>query len=128
DPAAVDINIHPAKREVKFHREAEVRRWTAEAVRDALLKFHSRASKSFPPQPRPETAIEGKAMAVPDSRGSASPEARPPSQAPLPHVPDDLPADAAAPQPIPAHQPVLQMGFSQGRPLLRREASQRDQP
>ncbi len=41
DPAAVDVNIHPAKREVKFHREAEVRRLVAQAVRQTLLEFHA---------------------------------------------------------------------------------------
>ena len=41
DPAAVDVNIHPAKREVKFHREAEVRRMVAQAVRETLLRFHA---------------------------------------------------------------------------------------
>jgi DNA mismatch repair protein MutL len=41
DPAAVDVNIHPAKREVKFHREREVRKFVAQAVRETLLKFHS---------------------------------------------------------------------------------------
>jgi DNA mismatch repair protein MutL len=41
DPATVDVNIHPAKREVKFHREAEVRRLVAQAVRQTLLDFHA---------------------------------------------------------------------------------------
>src|SRR5208282_1597667 len=41
DPAAMDVNIHPAKREVKFHREFEVRKIVAEAVRRTLLAFHT---------------------------------------------------------------------------------------
>ena len=45
DPAAVDVNIHPAKREVKFHREFEVRKFVAQAVRDALLAFHAEPAK-----------------------------------------------------------------------------------
>ncbi len=40
DPAAVDVNIHPAKREVKFHRESEVRKLVAQAIRETLLAFH----------------------------------------------------------------------------------------
>jgi len=45
NPAAVDVNIHPAKREVKFHQEAQVRRLVAQAVRETLLKFHSGAAE-----------------------------------------------------------------------------------
>jgi len=41
EPAEVDVNIHPAKREVKFHREREVRRFVAEAVKEGLANFHS---------------------------------------------------------------------------------------
>ena len=41
EPAEVDVNIHPAKREVKFHREREVRRFVADAVREGLASFHS---------------------------------------------------------------------------------------
>lgn len=48
DPSAVDVNIHPAKREVKFHREAEVRRAVAQAVRETLLRFHGAAAATNP--------------------------------------------------------------------------------
>ncbi len=41
DPAAVDVNIHPAKREVKFHREFEVRKLAAQAIKETLLAFHA---------------------------------------------------------------------------------------
>ena len=51
NPAEVDVNIHPAKREVKFHREKAVRQWVAQAVRETLLKFHTPGKSHFPPQP-----------------------------------------------------------------------------
>ncbi len=44
EPGEVDVNIHPAKREVKFHREREVRRFVAEAVSEGLREFHSKES------------------------------------------------------------------------------------
>jgi len=62
DPAAVDVNIHPAKREVKFHRESEIRRLVAQAVREALQKFHadrSGPSSEFrvPSAPKPPAPV-----------------------------------------------------------------------
>jgi DNA mismatch repair protein MutL len=51
DPAEVDVNIHPAKREVKFHREGEVRRLVAQAVRQTLLSFHGGHDGAKPPAP-----------------------------------------------------------------------------
>jgi DNA mismatch repair protein MutL len=96
DPAAVDVNIHPSKREVKFHREFEIRKYTAQAVRDSLLAFHTE-----PPSP----------PANPPSTPSAIKLAAEMATPSLPEFPEKL-KPAVAPLPIPAQQPPLKMGFS----------------
>lgn len=136
DPAAVDVNIHPAKREVKFHREMEVRRLVTQAVRHALLKFavptrpaspgNTQSPKAEPaqasPVPEPNAPRQG-----PGSQAMLSKAANtaddpsnilvPLQQTALPGFPAPLSASPSAP-PSPLQQ-ALQMGFgppSQGTP------------
>ena len=104
DPAAVDVNIHPAKREVKFHREFEIRKFVTQAVHDALLAFHSEPTKMIPAA-KPASA---------PSELSFTPE---PSAAALPNFPEKLkPPTATPPQIPPAAQTPLKMGFSSAIP------------
>jgi DNA mismatch repair protein MutL len=100
DPAAEDVNIHPAKREVKFHRESEVRRMVAQAVRETLLGFHTtdHASKALALQPKP-AATEA---------ATQSPQ----GQATLPNFPAALKPSVLEPPTRPAPQPALPMGFA----------------
>lgn len=102
DPAAVDVNIHPAKREVKFHREAEIRRWVAQAVREALLKFHSAET----PRTNLPTAA---AMGAPGRSAEATEKSAAPVD--LPNLGAEFPARPVAKAPS-ANQPALRMGFS----------------
>ena len=107
NPAAVDVNIHPAKREVKFHREFEIRKFTAQAVRESLLAFHSEPAKAAaePPPPR----FEQQEIIAADKLSGAAPQISPPS---LPQFPESLKAPAASPVSPPRQSP-LHMGFSQ---------------
>jgi DNA mismatch repair protein MutL len=105
DPAVVDVNIHPAKREVKFHRESDIRKLVGQAVRKTLLAFHTEPEKS---------SLTAKTSSAP-SREAELP--KPVQQTAPPHFPEKLkPAPTVEPPKPSASQPPLRMGFSPSLP------------
>jgi DNA mismatch repair protein MutL len=97
DPSTVDVNIHPAKREVKFHDERAVRRLTAQAVRETLLRFHASADpRAYPPKLSPTLVPAGSLPPTPSSV---------PEPGTL-KLPSSIPPITAAPSPT-WSQPVL---------------------
>ncbi|MBI5801672.1 MAG: DNA mismatch repair endonuclease MutL [Verrucomicrobia bacterium] len=104
DPAQVDVNIHPAKREVKFHHERAIRAFVTQAIRDTLLRFHTGEAQRRP-HPHSAPAIETTpSTAV--ARADAPPAAPPDFFPSLPGKPiPDWPATEPKQTPLP-------MGFS----------------
>jgi DNA mismatch repair protein MutL len=100
DPAAVDVNIHPSKREVKFHREFEIRKFVAQAVKETLLAFHSEPEKQ-------------KQFSTTKTQSSPSEKPATELSAPaLPNFPEKLKPSPAIPAQISrAAQTPLKMGF-----------------
>ena len=104
DPAAVDVNIHPAKREVKFHREFEIRKLAAQAVHETLLAFHSVESKV--PGTKPKVVAQAELQPAPEISAPA-----------LPDFPEKLkPLPAIEPPITPGEQSPLRMGFAPTKP------------
>jgi DNA mismatch repair protein MutL len=100
DPAAVDVNIHPAKREVKFHREFEIRKIVAQAVKETLLAFHSEPAKA---NLATESQSEQRTKFQPTEISTRA----------LPNFPEKLKPSPTVPvQILPAAQAPLKMGFS----------------
>lgn len=111
DPAAVDVNIHPAKREVKFHQEQAVRRLVTQAIRETLLAFHTA------PAARPNP-VSRTARAEPETprelvRPAPGPARAGEVESTLPNLPDLVPPSPPrplAPSPAPSALPQSSLG------------------
>ena len=115
DPAAVDVNVHPQKREVKFREESAVRRLVAKAIRETLHAFHQAHPEAagFTHEPRlpmlageaavfpvpPQLLTVPEATLLPGFSGTETAEANPPADlsAPRSHLDIPTPKTDAAP-------------------------------